>query len=105
MARSRSWAAAIRIREATALEDAIRKMTSFPAARLGIHDRGVIRPGMKADIAIFDPATVRDRATFDAPHQYAEGFSVVIVNGEVVFEAGEMTAARPGRVLYGPGKR
>jgi dihydroorotase/N-acyl-D-amino-acid deacylase len=84
------------------LEDAVRKMTSFPAARLGLADRGLLRAGMKADIAIFDPARVRDTATFEAPHQYAEGFSFVIVNGQVVFEGGEMTAARPGRVLYGP---
>ena len=60
---------------------------------------------MKADIAVFDPATVRDTATFEKPHQYAEGFSHVIVNGQVVFENGEMTAARPGRVLYGPGRK
>jgi N-acyl-D-aspartate/D-glutamate deacylase len=60
---------------------------------------------MKADITIFDPDRVRDRATFEAPHQYAEGFSFVIVNGQVVFEGGEMTPARPGRVLYGAGKR
>jgi N-acyl-D-aspartate/D-glutamate deacylase len=59
---------------------------------------------MRADIAIFDAASVRDRATYEKPHQYAEGFSHVIVNGQVVFENGEMTAARPGRVLYGPGK-
>jgi N-acyl-D-aspartate/D-glutamate deacylase len=58
---------------------------------------------MKADIAVFNPATVRDTATFEKPHQYAEGFSHVIVNGQVVFENGEITAARPGRVLYGPG--
>jgi len=87
------------------LEDAIRRMTSFPAARVGLGDRGVLRPGMKADIAVFDPARVRDLATFEAPHQYAEGFSFVIVNGQVVYENGAMTAARPGRVLYGPGKR
>ena len=86
------------------LEDAVRRMTSFPAARIGLHDRGILRPGMKADIAVFDPARVRDRATFEAPHQYAEGFSLVIVNGQVVFDGAEMTAARPGRVLYGPGK-
>ncbi len=84
------------------LEDAIRKMTSFPASRLGVMDRGLLRPGMKADIAVFDPATVRDMATFAQPHQYAVGFSTVIVNGQVVFEDGHMTAARPGRVLYGP---
>jgi len=60
---------------------------------------------MKADIAVFDPARVRDMATFEEPHQYAAGFSHVIVNGQVVYEGGGMTAARPGRVLYGPGKK
>lgn len=64
----------------------------------------MLRPGLKADIAIFDPARVRDAATFDKPHQYAEGFSHVIVNGQVVYENGAMTSGRPGRVLYGPGK-
>ena len=68
------------------------------------NDRGLVRPGMKADITIFDPATVVDTATFQSPHQYAVGFRAVIVNGEVVFENGAMTDARPGRVLYGPGK-
>jgi dihydroorotase/N-acyl-D-amino-acid deacylase len=87
------------------LEDAIRKMTSLPANRLRLADRGLLRPGMKADIVVFDPATVRDTATYTQPHQYAEGFSHVIVNGQVVFENGQMTAARPGRVLYGPAKR
>ncbi len=86
------------------LEDAVRKMSSFPAARIGLADRGVLRPGMKADISVFDPTRVRDVATFDKPHQYAEGFSYVIVNGQLVYENGTMTAARPGRVLYGPGK-
>ena len=60
---------------------------------------------MKADIAIFDPETVRDRATFEQPHQYAEGVTQVIVNGQVAFEDGKMTAARPGQVLYGPSRR
>jgi N-acyl-D-amino-acid deacylase len=86
------------------LEDAVRKMSSFPAARIGLHDRGVLRPGMKADIAVFDPVRVRDMATYEKPHQYAEGFSYVIVNGQIVFENGLMTSARPGKVLYGPGK-
>jgi N-acyl-D-amino-acid deacylase len=86
------------------LEDAVRKMSSFPAARIGLTDRGVLRPGMKADIAVFDPARVRDMATYDRPHQYAEGFAYVIVNGRIVYENGVMTPARPGRVLYGPGK-
>jgi N-acyl-D-aspartate/D-glutamate deacylase len=87
------------------LEDAVRRMTSLPAARLGLPDRGILRVGMKADLAVFDPGTVRDRATFAAPHQYAEGFRSVIVNGHVVFDGREMTAARPGRVLYGSGRR
>ena len=59
---------------------------------------------MKADIAVFDPVRVRDAATFEKPHQYAEGFSLVLVNGAVVLEAGAMTPARPGRVLYGPAR-
>jgi dihydroorotase/N-acyl-D-amino-acid deacylase len=87
------------------LEDAIRKMTSFPAQRLGLRDRGVLKEGMRADIAVFDPESVRDRATFEQPHQYAEGISLVVINGEIVFENGSMTARRPGRILYGPGHR
>ena len=84
------------------LEDAVRKMAAFPAQRIGLADRGVLREGMKADIAIFDPDTVRDVATFERPHQYAEGVAQVIVNGQVAFEEGRMTAARPGRILLGP---
>jgi dihydroorotase/N-acyl-D-amino-acid deacylase len=94
----------VREKRLLTLEEAVRKMAAMPAARLGISDRGVLRPGMKADIAVFDPASVRDKATYENPHQYAEGFRFVIVNGEVVFENGAMTSARPGRVLYGPGK-
>ena len=60
------------------------------------------REGLKADIAVFDPATVADRATFEQPHQYAVGVSQVIVNGQVSFDDGKMTPARPGRILYGP---
>jgi N-acyl-D-aspartate/D-glutamate deacylase len=86
------------------LEEAVRKMSSMPAIRIGLTDRGILRPGMKADIAIFDAARVRDAATYEKPHQYAEGFSHVIVNGQVVYENGAMTTARPGRVLYGPGR-
>jgi N-acyl-D-aspartate/D-glutamate deacylase len=93
----------VRERKSITLEDAIRKMSAFPAARLRLNDRGLIRPGMKADLVIFDAATVRDTATFEKPHSYAEGFSFVMVNGQVVFENGAMTASRPGRVLYGPG--
>jgi N-acyl-D-amino-acid deacylase len=94
----------VRDRGTLTLEDAVRKMSSFPAQRLGLTDRGVLRPGMKADIAVFDPERVRDVATFEEPHQYAEGFSLVVVNGTVVFQDGRMTDARPGRVLYGPGR-
>ena len=94
----------VREKHIITLEDAVRKMTSFPAARVGFTDRGVLRPGMKADLAVFDADRVRDMATFEKPHQYAEGFAYVIVNGEIVYENGAMTAARPGRVIYGPGK-
>ncbi len=87
------------------LEEAIRKMTSFPAARLGIMDRGLLRPGMKADIVIFDAARVIDRAEFLHPHRYAEGVRDVFVNGEAVLAGGKMTGALPGRVLYGPAKQ
>ncbi len=101
---ARVLAVYVREKKTLTLEEAVRKMTSFPAARLGLADRGVLRPGMKADITVFDASTVRDTATFEKPHQYADGFTHVVVNGQVVFEGGEMTAARPGRVLYGPGR-
>lgn len=86
------------------LETAVRKMTSLPAQRIGLTDRGVIRPGLKADIVIFDPATVRDMATYEKPHQYAEGFQTVLVNGKVVFAEGKMTGEKPGQILYGPAR-
>jgi N-acyl-D-amino-acid deacylase len=92
----------VRERKLLSLEEAVRKMTSFPARRLKLVDRGLIGEGMKADLVVFDPATVRDTATFENPHQYPDGIPIVIVNGEVVFENGAMTAARPGGVLYGP---
>src|ERR1700730_1900907 len=92
----------VRELKVVSLEDAVRKMSALPAQRLGLADRGVLREGMKADVAVFDPAVVRDRATFEQPHQYAEGFSLVVINGEVAFENGAMTARRPGRILYGP---
>ncbi len=86
-----------------ALEEAIRKMTSYPAQRIGLSDRGLLRAGMKADLVIFDPEAVRDMSTFEQPHQYAQGVTTVLINGQVVFENGMMTAARPGQVLHGPG--
>jgi dihydroorotase/N-acyl-D-amino-acid deacylase len=95
----------VRERRAIPLAEAVRKMTSFPAQRVGLPDRGLLRPGMKADIAIWDAATIADRATFEQPHQYAVGVHMVIVNGQVAFENGAMTPARPGKVLYGPAYR
>jgi dihydroorotase/N-acyl-D-amino-acid deacylase len=87
------------------LETAVQKMSALPAQRLGLADRGVVRTGMKADIAVFDAARVRDTATFEKPHSYAEGVTYVIVNGQLIVDNGKMTPARPGRVLYGPAKR
>lgn len=92
----------VRERKVLALEEAIRKMTSFPAARLGLTDRGLLREGMAADVTIFDPATVIDRSTFTDPHHYSEGVRYVLVNGTVVIDNGAHTGARPGRVLRGP---
>jgi len=87
------------------LEEAIRKMTSRPAARVGLLDRGILRPGMKADITIFDPAAIHDVSTFDDPNHYSVGVRHVIVNGRPVLEDGQMTKARPGEVLRGRGYR
>lgn len=85
------------------LEEAIRKMTSLPAQRFRLSERGVLRPGMWADVVVFDAGKVRDAATFEKPHAYAEGFAFVLVNGTVVIEGGKHTGARPGQVLFGPG--
>lgn len=87
------------------LEEAVRKMTSLPAARLGMADRGRLSPGAWADVVVFDPATVADRATFTDPHRYCAGVSHVFVNGQCVIEAGEDTGAASGRVLRRPGSR
>ena len=87
------------------LEDAIRKMTSLPAQRLGLGDRGLLRSGYWADVVVFDPERVIDRATFEAPKQYPEGIEHVLVNGTVVLENGTHTGALPGRALRGPGYR
>ncbi len=95
----------VRERKVIGLEDAIRKMTSLPASRFRIMDRGLLRPGMKADVAVFDAAKVIDKADFVNPHQYAEGFVHVVVNGTPVLEQAKMLEARPGRALYGPGYR
>lgn len=81
------------------IEEAVRKMTSLPASRLGIQDRGILREGLWADIVVFDPDRIIDKATFGEPHQFPEGIGHVIVNGECVVSNGELTGARPGRVL------
>lgn len=86
------------------LEEAVRRMTSAPARRLGFAERGEVREGMVADLAIFDPAEIADRATFQDPHQYAVGVRYVLVGGELVLDDGAITDARPGRILYGPGR-
>ena len=85
------------------LEDAIRKFAALPAQRMRLTDRGVLKQGMWADVVIFDPATVRDRATFDSPNQLSEGMDYVLVNGTPVIEQGKMTGELPGKVLRGPG--
>ena len=87
------------------LADAVRKMTSLPANILGLRDRGVLRPEMAADIVIFNPETVADRATFESPHQYATGIEYVLVNGVLTIDRGEHTGARAGQILLGPGKQ
>lgn len=85
------------------LEEAIRKLTSFPVENLGIRRRGRLEPGYYADVVVFDPSTIRDNATFQDPHQYASGVEYVLVNGQVVVRDGEHTGAKPGRVVRGPG--
>jgi N-acyl-D-amino-acid deacylase len=81
------------------LETAVRKMTGTPSARLGLPDRGILRDGMKADVVVFDPATVASTATYEAPRSFPIGIDWVIVNGEVVVAEGEHTGATPGRAL------
>jgi N-acyl-D-amino-acid deacylase len=87
------------------LQEAVRRLTSLPAANLGIARRGALRPGYFADLAIFDPAIIADRATFAAPHAYAVGMRHVFVNGAQVLAGGEPTGATPGRFVRGPGWR
>jgi len=87
------------------LEEAIRKMTSANAAKIHQYDRGLLRPGMAADVTVFNAATIIDNATYEKPHQYATGVEYVIVNGKLVLEHTRHTGARPGAILYGPGKK
>ena len=87
------------------LEEAVRRLSGLPATSLELEGRGFIREGMFADLAIFDPQTIADRATFEKPHQFAVGMKHVFVNGVHVLKDGEHTGAKPGRAVYGPGKR
>lgn len=89
----------VRERRVLSLEEAVRKMTSLPAERFSLRDRGQIREGWFADLVVFDPATVADMATFDAPHAYPAGISYVVVNGQVSMDHGKATDARGGQVL------
>jgi len=106
----RAWGSAPRIlghyvreEKLITLEEAIRKMTSLPAARMKLNERGVLKRGMAADIVVFDPATVRERSTYADPNHYSDGIPYVLVNGRLVVDAGKITTARPGRILRGPG--
>jgi N-acyl-D-amino-acid deacylase len=92
----------VRERKLLSLEDAVRKMTSLNAQKLGLMDRGLLRPGMTADIAVFDPDRIIDRATYTEPFQYSAGVEYVVVNGQLVLDRGKHTGARPGRALRKP---
>ncbi|MCS5702339.1 MAG: amidohydrolase family protein, partial [Acidobacteria bacterium] len=96
---ARKLARYVREREVVSLEFAVRSMTSLPAAVFGLQDRGVLRIGAWADIVIFDPGAIQDRATYTEPHQLATGIDVVVVNGIVVRQDGRFVDARPGQVL------
>ena len=85
------------------LEEAIRKFTALPAQRMRLADRGVLKKGMWGDVVVFDPATIRDVATFENPNRLSEGMEYVLVNGVLVIDRGKMTDALPGKVLRGPG--
>lgn len=95
----------VREEKLISLEDAVRKMTSANAAKIRIFDRGLLRAGQWGDVTVFNPDTIIDRATFEKPHQYAEGVEYVIVNGKIVLEKNKHTGARPGAILYGQGRK
>ena len=95
----------VREEQVIPLEEAVRRLTGLPATNLELDRRGFLREGMFADIVLFDPATIADRATFEQPHQFAVGMRHVFVNGTHVLKDGEHTGAKPGRALWGPGKK
>ena len=82
----------------------MRRLSALPATNLGLDHRGFLQPGMFADVVLFDPQTIADRATYAEPHQYAVGMKAVFVNGTQVIKEGEHIGAKPGRALWGPGK-
>jgi len=94
----------VREEKVITLQEAIRRLSGLPATNLGLDHRGLLKPGMFADVVVFDPATIADRATFENPHQYSVGVKHVFVNGTQVLKDGEHTNAKPGRALWGPGK-
>ena len=94
----------VREEKVISLEEAIRRLTSLPATNLGLDRRGLLKAGYFADMVVFDPKTIGDRATFEKPHQYAVGMQHVFVNGKQVLKDGQHTGAKPGRALWGPGK-
>jgi N-acyl-D-amino-acid deacylase len=95
----------VREQKVVGLPEAIRRLTSLPADNLRIADRGRLRNGFYADLAIFDPVRIADRATYEKPHQYAVGMRHVFVNGVQVLKDGEHSGAKPGRFVHGPGWR
>jgi N-acyl-D-amino-acid deacylase len=93
----------VRDEKVITLEEAVRRFTSRPAGRVGLADRGILRPGMKADITIFNPDTVRDVSTYVDPTHYSQGIEHVLVNGKAVVAGGKITNQRPGEAIRGPG--
>jgi N-acyl-D-amino-acid deacylase len=95
----------VREEKVATLPEAIRRLSGLPASNLGLDHRGLLQPGMYADVVVFDPATIADKATYEKPHQYAVGVRHVFVNGVAVLKNGEHTGAKPGRALNGPGAK
>jgi N-acyl-D-amino-acid deacylase len=94
----------VREEKVISLEEAVRRLSGLPAATLELDRRGLLKPGYFADVVVFDPNAIADKATFEQPHQYSVGVKHVFVNGAQVLKDGEHTGAKPGRALYGPGK-
>lgn len=95
----------VREQKIIGLEEAIRRMTSLPAQKFQLNDRGLLRPGYAADIVVFDENKVADLSTFDKPHAYSVGFEYIFVNGKLTVDTGKHTGVRAGKALYGPGKK